>query len=179
MAQRPAVQRYPDGIREEHARPKSLLRRYLGWWALAFLAALLAVAFTGVLGGHPNSTRVAETARAELAVNVPEVMRSGEFFEMRFRVQARDSIGKPVLAVSQSYLRDLTLNTFKPSPAEETSDGTHYRMEFEPMEPGDSFELMIDGQVNPDLFGGTSGTIELLDDQARITGMPLKLKVRP
>lgn len=179
MAQQPAVQRYPDGIREEHARPQSFVRRYLGWLALVVLAALLSVALTGFLGGHPNPTRVVESSRAELEVNLPEIMRSGEFFEMRFRVHARDSIKRPVLAVSHSYLRDLTLNTFKPSPAEETSDGTYYRMVFEPMEPGDSFELMIDGQVNPDLFGGTQGSVGLLDDEAPIASMPLKLEIRP
>ena len=106
------MQRYPDGIRQEHARPQSFLRRYLGWLALVVLAAFLAVAFTGFLGGHPNPTRVAENARAELEVNVPHVMRSGEFFEMRFKVRAKGPIEKPVLAVSHSYLRDLTLNTF-------------------------------------------------------------------
>lgn len=179
MAQEPAVQRYPDGIRQEHARPQSFLRRYLGWLALVVLAAFLAVAFTGFLGGHPNPTRVAENARAELEINVPHVMRSGEFFEMRFKVRAKAPIEKPVLAVSHSYLRDLTLNTFKPSPAEETSDGTFYRMEFDALEAGDAFEVMIDGQVNPDLFGGTRGRIELLDGDTRLAAMPLELEVRP
>jgi hypothetical protein len=106
-------------------------------------------------------------------------MRSGEFFEMRFRVQAKQPIAKPVLAVSHSYLRDLTLNTFKPSPAEETSDGTYYRLEFDALEAGEAFEVMIDGQVNPDLFGGTRGSIELLDNETPIARLPLKLEVRP
>ena len=179
MAQRQAAQRYPEGIGEEHVHPQSFLRRYLGWWALALLAALIAIALTGTLGGRPNTTFRADSPRAGLAVNAPEVLRSGEFFEMRFRVRAKQPIEKPVLAVAHSYLRDLTLNTFKPSPAEESSDGTFYRMEFGAMEPGDSFELMIDGQVNPDLFGGTRGSIELLDDKTRITGMALELEVRP
>ncbi|MFP5254160.1 MAG: NADP-dependent isocitrate dehydrogenase, partial [Actinomycetes bacterium] len=71
-------------------------------------------------------------------VNTPHILRSGEFFEMRFRVHARQPIAKPVLAVSHAYLRDLTLNTFKPSPAGETSDGTFYRMEFDALEAGEA-----------------------------------------
>ena len=52
-------------------------------------------------------------------------------------------------------------------------------MEFDALEAGDAFEVMIDGQVNPDLFGGTRGRIELLDGDTRLAAMPLKLEVRP
>jgi hypothetical protein len=179
MAQTEGSGSYPEGLGEEHTRRQSFIQHYLGWLALGLLGALLALSLTGLLGGHPNPTLTADGDRAELAVNMPHVLRSGEFFEMRFRVLAKQPIAKPVLAVSHSYLRDLTLNTFKPSPAEESSDGKFYRMEFEPLEAGESFEVMVDGQVNPDLFGGTSGTIEVLDGETRLNAIPLKLEVRP
>jgi hypothetical protein len=179
MAQAEAHRSYPEGIGEEHTRRQSFVQHYLGWAALALLGALLALAMTGVLGGHPNPTLTADNDRAELSVNTPHILRSGEFFEMRFRVQARQPIAKPVLAVSHAYLRDLTLNTFKPSPAGESSDGTFYRMEFDALEAGEAFEVMIDGQVNPDLFGGTKGSIELLDDETPIARLPLELEIRP
>jgi hypothetical protein len=179
MAQTEASVSYPEGLGEEHTRRQSFIQHYLGWLALVLLGALLALALTGVLGGHPNPTVTSDSNRAQLAVNTPHVLRSGEFFEMRFRVLAKQPIAKPVLAVSHSYLRDLTLNTFKPSPAEESSDGTFYRMEFDALQAGEAFEVMIDGQVNPDLFGGTSGRIELLDGKTRLAAMPLKLEVRP
>ena len=179
MAHSEAHQDYPEGIREEHTRRRSFLQHYLAWLALALLAALLALALTGVLGGHPNPTVTADNERAQLAVNTPHILRSGEFFEMRFRVRAKQPIAKPVLAVSHAYLRDLTLNTFKPSPAKETSDGTFYRLEFDALEAGEAFEVMIDGQVNPDLFGGTKGSIELLDGETPIARLPLELEVRP
>ena len=179
MAQAEAHRSYPEGIGEEHTRRQSFVQHYMGWAALALLGALLALAMTGVLGGHPNPTVTADNDRAELTVNTPHILRSGEFFEMRFRVHARQPIAKPVLAVSHAYLRDLTLNTFKPSPAGESSDGTFYRMEFDALEAGEAFEVMIDGQVNPDLFGGTQGSIELLDDEAPIARLPLELEIRP
>lgn len=179
MAQTEASRSYPDGIREEHTRRQSFAQHYMGWAALALLGALLALALTGVLGGHPNPTVTADGDRAELAVNTPHILRSGEFFEMRFRVRAKQPIAKPVLAVSHSYLRDLTLNTFKPSPAEESSDGTYFRMEFDALEAGEAFEVMVDGQVNPDLFGGTRGSIELFDDETPIARLPLELEIRP
>jgi len=179
MAHGEASHRYPEGIGERHARPQSFLRHHLAWGALGLLGALLAVALTGVLGGQPNPTLRADGDRAELTVNAPGVLRSGEFFEMRFRVRAKEAIEKPVLALSHSYLRDLTLNTFKPSPVAESSDGTFYRLEFDALAAGGSFEVMIDGQVNPDLFGGTSGSIMLLDDRTPVAGMPLALEVRP
>ena len=179
MPLREAALSFPDGIGEEHVRQKSGLRHRFAWLALLLLAALLLVALTGVLGGKPNPTLTADRERAELSVNTPHILRSGEFFEMRFRVRAKQPIAKPVLAVSHAYLRDLTLNTFKPSPAKETSDGTFYRMEFDALEAGEAFEVMIDGQVNPDLFGGTRGRIELLDGDTRLAAMPLELEVRP
>ncbi len=179
MAQAEAHRSYPEGIGEEHTRRQSFVQHYMGWAALALLGALLALAMTGVLGGHPNPTVTADNDRAELTVNTPHILRSGEFFEMRFRVHARRPIAKPVLAVSHAYLRDLTLNTFKPSPAGESSDGTFYRMEFDALEAGEAFEVMIDGQVNPDLFAGTKGSIELLDDETPIARLPLELEIRP
>ena len=179
MAQTEASPSYPEGIREEHARRQSFARHYMGWAALALLGGLLALALTGVLGGQPNPTVTNDSERAELAVNTPRILRSGEFFEMRFRVRAKQPIAKPVLAVSHAYLRDLTLNTFKPSPAGESSDGTFYRMEFDALEAGEAFEVMIDGQVNPDLFGGTKGSVELLDGEVPIARQPLELEVRP
>ena len=95
------------------------------------------------------------------------------------RFAPKGRLKNPYSPFRTRILRDLTLNTFKPSPAEETSDGTFYRMEFDALEAGDAFEVMIDGQVNPDLFGGTRGRIELLDGDTRLAAMPLKLEVRP
>jgi hypothetical protein len=55
----------------------------------------------GVLGafGAPDETRAAETARARLEVHGPRLIRNGEFFEMRFRAEARRPIRELVLAV--------------------------------------------------------------------------------
>src|SRR3712207_9251316 len=41
----------------------------------------------------------------------PSLIRNGEFFEMRFRIRATETIGEPVIAVDDAVWEDLTVNT--------------------------------------------------------------------
>ena len=108
----------PDGISRSHVdrQASSLFVRLLPMLALG---ALLAFSFTGLLGGTPNPTYRAEAAGASLTASVPRVLRSGEFFEMRFRISAKEPLADAALSIEQSYLRDLTLNTHVPAPEKE------------------------------------------------------------
>lgn len=147
--------------------------------ALIGLTGLLALAASGLLGGGSRPVLAAKGPQAELRIKTPAVMRSGMFFETLVEVRARQAIAKPVLAISESYWRDITINTIEPAPASEDSETAMFLFEYEPMEAGDQLRVKFDGQINPSLFAGTAGRIELRDDTRTIASLPLDLTVLP
>jgi len=168
---------FPDGIGEEHA--DSNKGHIGGWLALLVLGALLASALLGLFGGGRDPTRAVTTPAGRLAVTAPLVLRNGEFFEIRIRAGARRAIAKPVLAISPQYWRHLTINTMIPAPTGETFEDGQFRFEFEPLDPGKSLEVKIDGQVNPARLGSSRGAVTLLDDKVPLAELPVHLKVFP
>ena len=169
---------YPDGLEQEHERDRPV-RRVLNWIGVIALVGLLGVAMTGVLGGGSRPVFEAETAAADLHVKTPAVLRSGMFFETAIEARARVPIAKPVLAISESYWRDITINTTEPQAASEKSEERMFLFEYEPLAPGDVLRVKFDGQLNPSLFGGTAGRIELRDDKRVLASIPLRLRVMP
>lgn len=146
---------------------------------LVALGAILLMALTGVFGGLKNPTLAASSSAATLRVNAPEVLRSGEFFEMRLALEAREPIARPVIAIAQSYWRDITVNTIVPAPASESFRDGFFVFEFDALEAGEAIELKVDGQINPSLFGGTEGAIEARDDARTLVRTETVLRVLP
>ncbi len=169
---------YPDGLGPDHEGDRPT-RRAVNRIALIGLMGLLALAATGLLGGGSRPVLAAKGPQAELQIKTPGVMRSGMFLETQVDVRARQAIAKPVLAISESYWRDITINTVEPSPASEDSKAGMFLFEYEPMEAGDLLRVKFDGQINPSLFAGTQGRIELRDDKRTIVSIPLDLTVLP
>lgn len=167
---------YPDGIGPEHARPGAIGRR---WLPVVVLAALLAVALSGALGGRPNPVVSRGSSTAALSFKAPQVLRSGEFFEMRATVRARRAIARPVVVVSADYLRDLTINSFIPAASEESFEDGMFTFEFAPLPAGGELEVKIDGQVNPPLVGLNRGRLELRDGQRTLVTLEPSLRVLP
>jgi hypothetical protein len=169
---------YPDGIDAGNESPHPV-RHVLNWLSFALLLALLAVALSGALGGSSRPVTTADAPAAALSVKAPAVIRNGMFFEVAVDVAARRAIAKPVLAVSESYWRDITINTTEPQAASEKSERGMFLFEYDAMKPGDVLRVKFDGQINPSLFGGTAGRIELRDDKTPIASIPLQTRVLP
>lgn len=170
--------RYPDGLGEFHERDRPV-RRMVNWIALFGLLALLVLAATGLLGGGSRPVTSVRTPAADLAVKTPSVLRSGMFFEAEIQARVKQPVAKPVLAISESYWRDITINTILPAATGEKSEEGMVLLEFDAMEAGDVLTLKIDGQINPSLFAGTHGRIELRDDERLLAAIPLELTVLP
>ena len=170
--------RYPDGLGAFHERDRPV-RRMVNWIALFGLLALLVLAATGLLGGGSRPVSSVRTPAADLAVKTPSVLRSGMFFEAQIRMNAKQPITKPVLAISESYWRDITINTILPAATGEKSEDGMVLLEFEAMDAGDVLTLKIDGQINPSLFAGTQGRIELRDGERVLAAVPVGMTVLP
>ncbi len=168
---------YPHGIDESHANEAS--NRHASWWRLGLLALILGFALSGLLGGAPAPTERVDTAAATLAVNTPDRLRNGMFFETRVAVVAKRPIADAVIAFPAGYWRDLTINTAIPAPTEEEYSDGEFRFHFGPLAAGERLEYKIDGQINPARLGGSGGRVRLLDGEAELAAMTLELTVIP
>lgn len=167
---------FPDGI-DRHNLDE--VRPGWNWLSLLVLSAVMLAALLGVFGGGKTRPLVATGAAAQLTVTTPRTIRNGEFFEMRVRIAAKQPIGKAVLVVPATLWRDMTVNTMIPAAAEEKAEGGRFQFHYGAMQAGDVLDVKIDGQINPPLFAGTAGAIELADDRRTIVAVPLTIRVLP
>lgn len=138
------------------------------------LAALL-----GAFGGGKARNVVADSAAATLEVHTPRVLRNGLFFETRIQATAKAPLADAVIVVPASLWRDMTINTMIPAPSEEKAEKGAFRFSYGAMKPGDMLDIKIDGQVNPPLFAGNRGTIELHDGERMLVRAPVEITVLP
>lgn len=176
MANEPPL---PDGISEKHVRTDGRFAQCKGILSLIGLGGLLLAALSGVMGGSKNPELRRSGPSATISVTAPEILRNGEFFELRIAIEAKRLIPQPTVGVSSSYWRDLTINTMIPAADKESFADGVFQFQYPALNAGDRLEIKIDGQVNPTLFGGTKGFISLSDDETEMERIPLTLRVLP
>lgn len=175
MRQSPA---YPQGINKGHLSTKGW-HKHANPASVIGIGVLLAAALAGVFGGQPHPTRTIETPSATVTLQFPEILRNGEFFEMRATIKAKKPFKDVRLGISSTYWRDLTINTMIPGPSEEKSEDGQFRFSYGPLNKGESVTVKIDGQVNPPMSAGTEGQLTLLDGDVVVASRPLNLRVYP
>lgn len=109
----------------------------------------------------------------------PQLIRTGEFFEMRFRIDTAEPLAEAVIAVDEGIWRDITVNTMIPAATEETHDDGAFRFTLGPLEADVSYLYKVDLQINPDFFGRNEGRIGLYDGDRLITELTYELGVLP
>lgn len=168
---------YPDGIEERNIRPDAGGRGRASPVGLIVFGAVVALALVGVLG-HER-TWAATGGGVDLEVHAPEIIRNGEFFELRVRVTADDAVDELVIGVDESLWEDVTVNTMIPAAADEASADGEVRFTFAELPAGTQFLLKVDLQVNPDIIAGNDGTITVYDGDERLTSADLAITVLP
>lgn len=168
----------PQGIEDTHIHSI--------WWhkhaspmSILLIGVLLFAAVFGVFGGQPHPVRTITTSEASVELQFPEILRNGEFFEMRATITARRPFKDLRLAIDATYWRDLTINTMVPGPTEETSEKGQYVFSYGPVKSGQAVTLKFDGQINPPMFAGTRGHLTLMDEEKTISVIPVALRVYP
>lgn len=114
-----------------------------------------------------------------MGVQMPMVIRNGEFLETSIDIRANRAIADATLAIETGLWRDITINTMIPAAAEETFKDGEYRFAYGPLAKGETVRVKIDGQINPPLFGGNAGFIALYDGERLIGRRHFRIKVRP
>ena len=168
----------PQGVETNHLKAKPWHRHASPVGVLA-LGLLMVLALVGVFGGQPHPTRTIDTSAAKVTLQLPERIRNGEFFEMRMKVATKRSFADLTLAISSTYWHDLTINTMIPAPSEEKSEDGRYLFSYGEIEADKTMAFKFDGQINPPLFAGTSGEIQLRDGDAVIATIPVQIRVMP
>jgi hypothetical protein len=168
---------FPDGITERNVEPVAAWRRHASPLGLVAFGVVVVLALVGVLG-HER-TWAASGGGVALEVHAPEIIRNGEFFELRVRVTADDALEELVIGVDESLWVDITVNTMIPAAADEASEDGEVRFTFAELPAGTEFLLKVDLQVNPDIIAGNAGTITVYDGDERLTSADLTITVLP
>jgi hypothetical protein len=169
--------RPPDGIGDEHVRPVAGWRRHASPLALIAFGSVIVLAMTGLLGREAD--RRAEANGVRLAVHTSEIIRNGEFFEMKVSVEADAPIGELVIGVGQGLWEDMTVNTMIPAATEEASADGELRFTFAELEAGTPFLFKVDLQVNPDILGGNEGAVTVYDGEEELASALVSIAVLP
>jgi hypothetical protein len=166
---------WPDGVEHRHAGPSGRLHALpIG---IVVLSLVVIVALLGFAGRE--ETVGASGGGVRLEWHAPTVIRSGEFLEMRIRLDASQAIARPVLGVDASVWEDLTINTFIPAATDESSGDGEFRFEFAPLAAGSTLLVKVDAQINPDILGGNAGTVTVYDGQEALASLPIRIEVLP
>ena len=168
---------FPDGIADEHVRPIEGWRRRASPLSLVVFGVVVALALSGLLGRE--RTWSAEGSGITLEVHGPEIIRNGEFLEMRVRVTSDQPIGELVIGIDESLWEDVTVNTMIPAATDEASEDGEVRLTFAELAAGTAFLFKVDMQINPDIVGGNAGTLTVYDGDTELVATDLSITVLP
>jgi hypothetical protein len=184
VADSPAVQDglahdFPDGIgRKDLANAEGAGHR-ASVLSLLVLALVLAVALSGLLGGGPMPRKTADSARATLTYVGPRFIRNGMFFEAYAVVRAKQPIDKLVVAINESLVHDMTMNSMVPQATDETFEDGSFRFSYGSLDAGQTFTVKFDFEINPAMLAGTAGRIAVFDDHDPLVELPVIITVYP
>lgn len=168
---------YPDGIGEDNVRPVGAWRRRASPLGLVVFGVVVALALAGLLG-HER-TWAAESGGTRLEVHTSEIIRNGEFVEMRIRVVPDRDIGELVIGIDDAIWEDVTVNTMIPAASEEANEDGETRFTFGQLSSGTAFLFKVDMQINPDILGGNAGNVTVYDGDAELVVRPISITVLP
>lgn len=170
---------FPDGIGLEHVGWPTGWGRLLRFLPLLLLALILGLGLSGAFGGRTQRDQSWANPHVALALSQPSPMRNGEMFETRVTITPRAPVGELVLALSPNLWRDMTINSFHPEAASADYDAGLFRFSYGPRAANKPLVIILDGQVNPQLRGGTTGDIAVFDGQRRLISAVVKMQVLP
>lgn len=168
----------PQGINDAHITGHRW-KRHASPGSVLLLSALLIAAALGYFGGQPHPRRTIDRVAATISMEFPEILRNGQFFEMRAKIRTKQDFTDLRVGISTAYWHDLTINSMVPAPEKETTENGEYRFSFGPVKAGEEIVIKIDGQINPSMFAGTRGQITLLDGDKILSAAPVELTVLP
>jgi hypothetical protein len=134
---------------------------------LFLLAAFLAVGLANVFGQATGEKSV-ENEAARLTLRAPGAVRSGLFYQVMFRVDARRELKEPALVLDPGWVEGFTINSYQPDPVEwQHRDGRNVVV-YGPIPAGGHLVARLQYQVNTTAIGPRTQHVVLEDE-----GVPL------
>jgi len=163
------VAKVPEALeRREHVElsgpdVEAWLRRV----GLFLLAAFIVVGLANVFGQVTGETSV-ENDDARLTLRAPDAVRSGLFYQVMFRVDARRELKEPALVLDPGWVEGFTINTYQPDPVEwQHRDGRNVLL-YGAVPAGGHLIARLQYQVNTTAIGPRTQNVVLEDE-----GIPL------
>ncbi len=175
-AKAPAPPGLPHGLQEAHLQPK-WYDGHASPFSVIVLGLLLVLGLSGWLGHAGLESRSTEGAAASLRVDMPDVIRTGDFFEMLVHVHAKQDIGRLELEIEPALWQNITVNGMVPTPDKESGEDRKFSFQFGALRPGQDALIKVSAQVNPRLFGKVEGEIRLKDSGRPLATMHRSMKV--
>ena len=146
--------------------------------AVAALMVLLALGLFNLFGQRP-ATSTAESAAARLEVYAPERVRSGLFYEARFRIDAAQELEEATLVLDPGWAEGITINTVEPSPISEASRDGKLVFVLGRIPAGQKHLFFLHLQVNPTNVGHRSQDVQLFDGDELLATIDRSITVFP
>lgn len=134
---------------------------------LFLLAAFIAVGLANVFGQATGETSV-ENEAARLTLRAPGAVRSGLFYQVMFRVDARRELKEPALVLDPGWVEGFTINSYQPDPAEWSHRDGRNVLLYSAIPAGGHLIARLQYQVNTTAIGSRTQHV-VLEDQ----GVPL------
>lgn len=166
----------PHGLREVHLRPK-WYDRHASPLSVIVLGLLMVLGLSGWLGRAGLQSQSAEGPAAAFRVEMPAVIRTGDFFEMLVHVHAKQDIRHLELEIEPALWQNITVNGMVPTPDKESGEDRNFSFQFGPLRPGQDALIKVSAQINPRLFGKVEGEIRLKDTGQPLAAMHRSMKV--
>lgn len=168
----------PIGLEERHVRPTSptWIRSAL---ILLLIGGPLALAMFGVLGGGNDRIVTVRTPAANLTIETPHILRSGNWFETRIVVEPLRDTASLSVAIDQPLWRGMSIDTAIPDAEKVEATGGRFTYSFGPVARGEKLVFKLDGQIQPRGFRRVTGTIDAKDGEVTLAELPITLTVLP
>jgi hypothetical protein len=134
---------------------------------LLLLAAFVAVGLANVFGQATGETSV-ENDAARLTLRAPDAMRSGLFYQVMFRVDARRELKEPALVLDPGWVEGFTINSYQPDPVEWLHRNGRNVVVYPRIPAGGHLVARLQYQVNTTAIGSRMQHVVLEDE-----GVPL------
>jgi len=145
---------------------------------LVLLAAFVAVGLANVFGQATGETSVANDA-ARLTLRAPDAIRSGLFYQVMFRVDARRELKEPALVLDPGWVEGFTVNAYQPEPVEwEHRNGRNVLL-YGPIPAGGHLIARLQYQVNTTAIGPRMQHVVLEDGGAALLRLEHEAFVYP
>ena len=150
-------------VRKEHVElaghdVEGWLRRV----GLFLLAALLVAGLANIFGQATGETAV-ENADARLTVRAPGAVRSGLFYQVMVRVDARRAFEEAAIVLDPGWFEGFTINSYQPDPVEWQHRNGRNVLVYGPIPAGGHLVARLQYQVNTTAYGTRVQNVVLED----------------